>query len=178
MTRDWAHRAAARLSLRRLGFSAVSTLTVSAMLAVACDDNDDQAVESRTILWNSTSEHGQAAVFIVREFSDLEAVRERVPDKAELLDWPSIDFSHSVLVVYVDGASDATLSREGMYIHYLEIKGAELVLTVDPGDDLIEDDSDVQWWDLQTIAVSPSDLPQGRSVRVVTPDGQTLATDR
>jgi hypothetical protein len=179
MTKDSADRAAARLSLRSPGLlSAVATLAACAILMASCDGGDDELAKSQTILWNSTSEHGQASVFVVRDFSDLEAVRERVPDRAELFDWPSVDFLHSVFIVYVDGASEAKLSREGIYIYDREIKRGELVLTVEPGDDRIEDDSDAQWWDFQVISVSPSDLPPGRGVRVVTPDGQTLASGR
>jgi hypothetical protein len=117
-------------------------------------------------------------VFIIRDFADFQAVRERVPDRAELFEWPSLDFARFVFVVYIDGESQTTLSREGMHIRDVHIEDGDLVLTLDPQDDLVADDNDSQWWDLQTIAVRPSDLPQGREVRVVTPDGRTLAAGR
>ena len=155
----------------------VATFVVLAVACASCDGSDDK-IDSRTVLWNSTSEQGPATVFIIRDFTDFQSVRDRVPDRAGLFDWPSLDFARFVFVVYIDGESQTTLSREGMYIHDVRVEDGELVLTLDPQDDLVADDSDIQWWDVQTIAVSPSDLPPGRGVRVVTPDGRTLAAGR
>ena len=47
------------------------TFTESAVLAAACRGNDDEVVESRTVLWNSTREQGPATVFIIRDFTDV-----------------------------------------------------------------------------------------------------------
>ena len=160
------------LTLQRI--RGLAALIVLAVLCVGCDEGDDE-IEFRTILWNSTSEHGPASVFVAREGRDLAAIRERVGDRDELINWPSLDFRFTVVVVYVDGASDAPLPREGMYIRGGELRDDELILQIDPGDDLFEDDNDVQRWDFQAIALDSSSLPEGRVVRVVTPKGETLA---
>jgi hypothetical protein len=102
-------------------------------------------------------------------------VRERVGDRAKVLDWPSLDFRYTTVVVYVDGASDVGIRREGMTIVGAEFRDDELVLRLEPGDDHVDDDDDVQWWDFQVIGVDPSLLPVGRTVRVVAPNGKTLA---